>query len=67
MTKLVVKKYRYSLLYYDKVCRKEISLLITVLVQSTTIKFVVKKFRYSLLYYDKVYRKEISLLITVLR
>ena len=31
--KFVVKKYlyRYSLLYYDKVCRKEISLLITVL------------------------------------
>ena len=32
--KLVVKKYRYSLLYYDKVSRKEISLLITVLWQS---------------------------------
>ena len=46
MTKLVVKKYRYSLLYYDKVSRKdyrysllyydkvsrkEISLIITVL------------------------------------
>ena len=29
--KFVVKKYRYSLLYYDKVSRKEISLLITVL------------------------------------
>ena len=56
MTKLVVKKYRYSLLYYDKVSRKEIS-----------IKLVVKKYRYSLLYYDKVSRKEISLLITVLR
>ena len=31
MTKLVVKKYRHSLLYYDKVSRKEILLLITVL------------------------------------
>ena len=27
MTKLVVKNYRFSLLYYDKVSRKEISLL----------------------------------------
>ena len=34
MTKLVVKKYRYLLLYYDKVSRKEISLLIAVLWQS---------------------------------
>ena len=36
MTKLVVKKYCYLLLYYDKVSRKEIiiSLLIAVLWQS---------------------------------
>ena len=55
MTKLVVKNYRFSLLYYDKVT-------LTYL-----IKLVVKKYRFSFLYYDKGSRKEISLLITVLR